>query len=382
MSDHHEPAGPVVVRARNGDEIEAVKAREELDKAVTSLYSERLRTVAKSPTFPGAEDSKVRESAAQDAFTDLYKILVSDPGRWFKDAAIVATEDVLAEWTAGARLLLSKSVNEDRKQYQAGIEALRLSEDAAVTTAAPDHDESGAGQVLGIDVGLARELFAPLAESDDEFLLLMTLRWFTGSGWEEIAGEAQAIRGGDSIGAPDILVRLTSLLRRDPQGWMALATHCSEKVLGLPDTARPTFHAALELVVERNGWRDPFAPALRDQAVTLLMDWMKRHGKLEARGLRECYEWTADDRRHLAARRIATGFATSPRTWQRVSQRSRMERPDDSGPVPGIWAPPETFEEIARDLPSDRERNAETVQRYFRRMLSESENGWLHYLLP
>jgi hypothetical protein len=381
MSDDHEPPGPAFVWAKNGDKIETVKAREELETAIGPLYRDRLRTIASSLVFPGA-DWNLRESAAQDAFTGLYERLVSDPGWWFVDATTVAIEDVLAEWVAGARRLLSQLLNERRKQYQVGIEAHQLSEDGQVRTAAPAQAGSGAGQILGIDLDLVRDLFAPLVESDDELLLLMTLRWFTGSDWEEIAREVRAITGDDSIGASDVLVRLVRLLRQDPQGWMALATYCGRVVAGPSDTERLTRPAELRLVVERNGWRDPFVPALKSQAVTLLLDWMKRHAKLEARVTRESYEWTADERRHLAARRIATGFATNLRTLQRVAQRSREVCQDGSGPVLGIWAPSEPFREIARHLPSVRVRNADAVRRYFDRILGEPENGWLHHLLP
>jgi hypothetical protein len=400
MSDDHEPLGPAIVWAKNGDKIETVKARKELETAIGALYRDRLRTVARSLVLPGA-DWNLRESAAQDAFTSLYKHLMSDsgqwaqdaftslykhlmwdPGQWFEDATTVAIQDVLAEWVAGARRVLSRSLNERRKEYRAGVEAHQLSDGAQARTAALAHDGSGTGQNLGIDVDLARNLFAPLMESDDELLLLMTLRWFTGSGWEEIAREVRTVTSDDSIGAPDVLVRLTRLLRQDPQGWMALATYCSRAVAGPPDTAQLTRPAELELIVKRNGWRDPFIPTLRAQAVGLLFEWMKLHGKLEARVTRESYEWTADERRHLAARRIATGFATNLRTLQRVGQRSREVQQDGSGPALGIWAPSEPFREIARHLPSVRARNADAVRRYFDRILREPENGWLHHLLP
>lgn len=381
MSEDCEPEDSAAVRARNGDELDPAKARVELETAVASLYRERMKTVARSIVFPGAEDWSLRESAAQDAFTDLYERLRLDPGRWFEDAASVAIQDVLAEWTADARRLLSKSVNEDRRQYRAGAEASQLTADEPIAATSSERDESGA-EFLGIDLGLARALFTPLSETEDELLLMTTLRWFTGSGLEEIAREARLLTGDDSIGAADVLVRLTRLLRQAPRGWIKLATHCGRVTANLPVTAQLTRPAELQLLVERNGWRDPFAPALKGKAVTLLMEWMRCNGKLEAKVSRDSYEWTADERRHLAARRIATGFATSLRTLQRAGQHAREELQDGDGPLPGIWAPSETFGAIARDLPSARERNSDAVRRYFDRMLKEPENGWLHYLLP
>ena len=47
-----------------------------------------------------------------------------------------------------------------------------------------------------------------------------------------------------------------------------------------------------------------------------------------------------------------------------------------------IWARAESFADIAKAMPSKKERKPDAVRRYFGRLLEEKDNWWIFDLLP
>jgi hypothetical protein len=345
--------------ARNGEPFDRDLGVQLVTACALELY-ERNRNGSQR-VLVRRSDPALAEDAVQDAFVELFKAASDRPEEWLATPGEADAERFFTDWTALANQLLNRGERDAHQDRVAGLKRLRIGADLSSRGGLAPPPGLDWIEEIGLDWGEIVDRFPPLLEHDSPLLPTILVRWCTGWDVYQIAG----LLGRDTAPS-EVFVRLVHLLRQHPRGWMSLAGYCSEHSATEQLTAKGRREDNLAATVDRNGWRDPFHRDIRTEGIALLTDWMSRTGKLPQPRIRPEYEWSAQARRELVARRVSFGFATNMRTFDRKK----------------IWAPAESFTSIARRLSLPREVNTDTVRTYFKRLRQAAENRWISDLLP
>lgn len=345
--------------ARNGEPFDRDLGAQLVTACALELY-ERNKSGSQR-VLVRRSDPALAEDAVQDAFVELFQAASDHPEKWLATPGEADAQRFFTDWTALANRLLNRGERNTRQDRVAGLKRLRIGADLSSRGGLGPPPGLDWIAEIGLDWGEIVDRFPPLLEHDSPLLPTMLVRWCTGWNVYQIAESL-----GRDAAPSEVFVRLVRLLRQHPRGWMSLAGYCSGHGAADQLIAKARREDNLAATVGRNGWRDPFHWDIRTEGIALLTDWMSRTGKLPQPLIRPEYEWPAQARHELVARRLSYGFATNMRTFDRKK----------------VWAPAESFKSIARQLSVRREVNEDTVRKYFERLRQAAENRWISDLLP
>ena len=337
--DETSPPEKTPTLARDGSPIDPETASTFVKEQIWGIW-DRLRDVVIGDVHGsvGKADRAAREEAVSDGFNDLIEEVIADPGDWLVSPAKFDQARFVGEWSARSRRHFNGWERSFHRDLAAGLETERLGvlgEAGPAEAEAKVHPALDWATASGIDLHEVRRRFPLLLEQESYVPALTLLMWCTGRELDDIASELRQLSGDQAIHASDVLVRLVRMYRREPNGWISVASYCTAVTSPQISVAGSRREDDLVTVQSRDGWRDPFASVRHPKSVALLIQWMERTGKLADVPKRPTYEWSPEEKRTLVARRVATGFAQHIRSYDRARRQILNSDDRHEGKEPG-----------------------------------------------